>query len=108
MGRTVPDHMQILNLTDVPSMLPGGKTNTNLHLVTASAQRFSIIGNGSEMGNARFGVGVDVDGVDAIPGRDGTDTRNTATSNIESVGVITGIPSVIYSDATNGLVRINT
>lgn len=114
MDRTVLDHMQMLNVTDVTSLLPGGKTNRDLHLATGS-QAFSVIGTGSpEMGNAVFGVGVELDGVrlsgNAIPGSDasGTDTRNIASSNIERIEIISGIPSVEYGDMTNGFVKIHT
>jgi outer membrane receptor protein involved in Fe transport len=111
MDRTVLDHMQMLSVADATSLLPGGKTNGSLHLASG-AQTISVIGTGSEMGNALFGVGVEVDGVrlsgNALPGLSGVDVRNIASSNVESVEVVNGIPSVEYGDATNGMVRINT
>lgn len=132
MDRTAFDHMQMLNVTDAASLLPGGKTNRTLHLATGmgtgandGSQEFSVNGarvNGSvvEMGNAVFGVAVEIDGVrlsgNAIPGTVsstqtrllGSDTRNISTANVESIEIITGIPSVEHSDMTNGMVRINT
>ncbi|MFT3822556.1 MAG: TonB-dependent receptor [Chitinophagaceae bacterium] len=112
MDRTALDHMQMLNVTDVTSLLPGGKTNSTQHLATSATQTFSVNGTSGEMGNAVFGVAVEVDGVrlsnSALPGLVGSDTRNIASSNVESVEIITGIPSVEYGDMTNGMVKINT
>ena len=36
------------------------------------------------------------------------DTTNLSTSNIESIEVITGIPSVEYGDVSGGVVKVNT
>lgn len=121
MDRTVLDHMQMLNVTDVASLLPGRATNTRQHLATSDSQAFSINGSGSEEGNALFGVGVEIDGVrlsnNAIPNRNGagtatslqgSDVRNIATANIESIEIITGVPSVEHGDVSNGVVKINT
>ncbi|MFT3980343.1 MAG: TonB-dependent receptor [Ferruginibacter sp.] len=112
LNRTVLDQMQVLGVRDATALMPGGKTNQTLHLATGSSQPISVNGSSSERGNAVFGVGVEVDGVrlsnNAIPGNDGVDTRNIASSNIESIEIITGIPSVEDGDATNGLVKITT
>lgn len=119
MDRNALDHLQMLNVTDVSALLPGGKTNTALHLATTTPQRFEINGNAGELGNATFGVGVEIDGVRLSNNgtRDGTatttlvhgvDTKNISPSNIESIEVVTGIPSVEYGDITNGMVKINT
>ncbi len=113
MDRTVLDHMQVLGLKDATALLPGGKTNQSLHLASIASQQIAVNGTQSERGNAIFGVGVEVDGVrlsnNAIPGEmQGTDTRNISSSNIESIEVITGIPSVEDGDATNGIVKITT
>jgi len=112
MDRTALDHMQMLSVADVTSLLPGGKTNRNLHLATASSQPIAINGSTGEKGNPLFGVAVELNGVrlsnTSTPGVIGTDTRNIASSNIESVEIVTGLPSVEYSDLTNGLVKINT
>lgn len=112
MDRTVLDHLQMLNVTDVTSLLPGGKTNTTLHLATSSAQSFSVSGVSGEEGLPLFGVAVELDGVrlsnNANPDVTGVDVRNIASANIEAIEIITGIPSVAYSDMTNGMVRITT
>jgi len=112
MDRTALDHMQLLSVADVTSLLPGGKTNRNLHLATSSSQPIAVNGGTGEKGNPLFGVAVELDGVrlsnTSSPGVIGTDTRNIASSNIESVEIVTGLPSVEYGDLTNGLVKINT
>ena len=38
----------------------------------------------------------------------GADLRNLGVSNVESVEVVTGIPSVEYGDLSNGVVKIRT
>lgn len=116
MDRRALDHLQMLQVTDVASLLPGGKTNSNLNLATNAAQRISVNGSSNENGNATFGVGVEVDGVritnNAFKGAStaspaGPDLRNISTTNIESIEIITGLPSVEYGDMTNGMVKIN-
>ncbi|MCG2613195.1 carboxypeptidase-like regulatory domain-containing protein [Terrimonas sp. NA20] len=120
--RTALDHMQILSVGDVTSLLPGGKTNRNLHLAGSAAQMLSVNGVSGEGGNALFGVAVELDGVrlsnNAIPPSSfqastgsrniGADIRNIASTNIESVEIVTGLPSVEYGDLSNGMVKINT
>ncbi|WP_316810135.1 TonB-dependent receptor [Pedobacter heparinus] len=126
MDRQALDHLQMLQVTDVMSLLPGGKTNTNLNLATTAAQRISINGTSAERGNATFGVGIEIDGVrvsnnglrddmnrngvtgSANPTGQGPDVKPISTTNIESIEVITGLPSVEYGDMTNGMVKINT
>lgn len=121
MDRKALDHLQMLQITDISSLMPGGKTNTNINLATTGAQRLTVNGTSSERGNASFGVGLEIDGVrvsnnsfreqnssiNANP-VNGPDTKNISTTNIESIEVITGLPSVEYGDMTNGMVKINT
>ncbi|MBB2151416.1 TonB-dependent receptor plug domain-containing protein [Pedobacter sp. LMG 31462] len=120
MDRKALDHLQMLQVTDIASLLPGRKTNTSLHLATTAPQRISLNGTSSELGNATFGVGIEVDGVRITNnsfkdptkspnvGPEGPDLKNISTTNIESVEVITGLPSVEYGDMTNGMVKINS
>lgn len=116
MDRTALDHLQMQNVTDVQALMPGGKTSRQLHLATTGAQYFQVNGNSGENGNAAFGVGLEVDGVritnnslrGASISSEGPDTKNISTSNIESIEIITGIPSVEHGDMTNGMVKINT
>ena len=119
------EHLQMLSVPDVMSLLPGGQTNTILHLADTRDPSMILRGELTERGNAAFGTAVEVDGVRLsnnssiginVAGatdftrltQRGTDTRNVASSNVESVEVITGIPSVAYGDVTQGVVKINT
>ncbi|RWU10758.1 carboxypeptidase-like regulatory domain-containing protein [Pedobacter chitinilyticus] len=116
MDRKALDHLQMQNVTDVQALLPGGKTSQQLHLATTSRQYFQVNGNSGERGNPAFGVGLEVDGIRITNNSlrssnleyDGPDTKNISTSNIESIEIITGIPSVEHGDMTNGMVKINT
>lgn len=111
MDRAALDHVQMVSLSDINSLLPGGAT-ANSNLLTA--QRFNIrAGSGTEAGNASFGTAVEVDGVRlsnnaSFSGANGTTINNIASSNVESVEVISGVPSVEYGDVGAGIVRVNT
>jgi len=107
MDRQAIDHLQVINPTDIMSLLPGGKT-VNPDLMEKSI--FNIRGGD---GNGTFGTAVEVDGIrlsnnSAISGATGVDTRNLSASNFESIEVITGVPSVEYGDMTSGLVIIKS
>ena len=59
-GRTTLDNQQILNISDLATLLPGGKTvNTSL----MSDNRLSLRSGTQEKGNASFGTAVEIDGV---------------------------------------------
>lgn len=109
-GREALDHLQMSGITDMAALLPGGKTS-NPDLTAQSA--FSIRGAGSKAGNAAFSTAVEVDGVrmgnNAAYGEmAGIDTRGVAVDNVESIEVISGVPSVEYGDLGSGIVRIHT
>ena len=110
LGRDALNHLQLSNMTDVAALLPGGKT-VNPDLTAENS--FSLREGGSNTGNAAFGTAVEVDGVRlgnnasfGEPG--GADTRSVAVENIESIEVITGVPSAEYGDLNSGMVKINT
>ncbi|MDR1524066.1 MAG: TonB-dependent receptor [Tannerella sp.] len=110
--RTTLDHAQILYVSDISSLLPGGKTSLKQNL-TSSSQRFALRSGTNEKGNASFGTAVEVDGVRlqnnaAFDETNGADVRNVSSTNIESVEIITGIPSVEHGDLSNGMVIVNT
>lgn len=110
LGRDALNHLQVTSLTDISSLLPGGKT-VNPDLTTANS--FSLRSGGSTMGNAAFGTAVEVDGVrignNASFGEmKGVNTRSVAVENIESVELITGVPSAEYGDMNSGVVKIHT
>lgn len=108
--RTALDNQQIINLTDVATLLPGGKS-VNPTLMDDS--RIALRSGSQEKGNASFGTAIEVDGMrlgnNAEVGETaGASTRTISTSNIESVEVLTGIPSVEYGDLSNGVVKVHT
>ncbi|MBP5676808.1 MAG: TonB-dependent receptor [Bacteroidales bacterium] len=115
--KTALEHVQVMNVTDISSLLPGGVTENN-NLITQ--KQFSIrTGSSGENGNASFGTAVEVDGVrlsnnasysDLSSGSNlkGVSTNSIASSNVESVEVISGVPSVEYGDMSSGVVKINT
>ncbi len=113
--KTALDHVQLMNVSDISSLLPGGVTQNNN--LTADRQFNIRAGSSAESGNASFGTAVEVDGVrlsnnasyyDANKAIKGVSTNSIASSNVESVEVITGVPSVEYGDMGSGVVKINT
>lgn len=108
--RTTLDNQQILNISDLSTLLPGGKT-VNASLMNDT--RLSLRSGTQEKGNASFGTAIEVDGI-RLDNNASTDetlaasTRTVGASNIESVEVVTGIPSVEYGDLSNGVVKVNT
>lgn len=113
-SNAVLEHEQILDISQIQSLLPGAKTSTSKNLT--STQRIFIRSlSASEKGNVSFGTALEIDGVRIQNNAEfnsfdpyGVDTRNISTINIESVEVITGIASVEHGDFSNGIVKINT
>ena len=108
--RTALDQQQILNIGDIATLLPGGKT-VNPTLMDDS--RMALRSSTQEKGNASFGTAIEIDGVRldnnaATSETTGASTRSISASNIESVEIVTGIPSVEYGDLSNGIVKVNT
>lgn len=115
--RAALDQLQVLNITEIAALLPGGQTSkkTNLAVSRSEADHFDIRSTGTgELGLSSFGTAVEVDGVrlssnsQFIKGVKGADTRSIASNNIESVEIITGVPSVEYGDLSNGMIKINS
>ena len=110
LGRDALNHLQMSGMSDMAALLPGGKT-VNPDLTENNA--ISLREGGSSTGNASFGTAVEVDGVrlgnNASFGEmTGAATRNVAVENIESIEVITGVPSAEYGDLNSGIVKIHT
>lgn len=108
--RAALDQQQLLNIGDIATLLPGGKT-VNATLMDDS--RMALRSGSQEKGLASFGTAVEVDGVrldnNAEAGETmAASTRSLSTSNVESVEIVTGIPSVEYGDLSNGIVKVNT
>lgn len=109
-GRDALKHTQVTDVAEISALLPGGKT-TNPDL--SSAQSFSLRDGENSSGNVAFGTAVEVDGVrlstnGSFDDLGGSDTRNISVDNIESIEVITGVPSVEYGDINSGIVKIKT
>ena len=108
--RQTLDNQQIINVADIATLLPGGKS-VNPSLINDN--RMSLRSGTQEKGNASFGTAIEVDGIrldnNAINDETlGASTRTISASNIESIEIVTGIPSVEYGDLSNGVVRVNT
>lgn len=108
--RQALDNQQILNLGDISTLLPGGKT---VNPTLMNDNRLALRSGNYEKGNASFGTAIEIDGIrldnNAMNGETtGASTRTVSTSNIESVEIVTGIPSVEYGDLSNGIVKVNT
>lgn len=110
LGRNALDHLQMSGLADVTALLPGAKT-VNPDLTVDNP--LTLRSGGVAAGNAAFGTAVEVDGVRlgnnaSFGSLSGVGTRNVAVDNIESVEVVTGVPSAEYGDLNSGMLKINT
>ena len=108
--RTTLDNQQLLNVSDITTLLPGGKT---VNSTLMADPRMALRSGTTEKGNASFGTAVEVDGMrlgnNAETGETiGSSTRTVSASDIESVEIVTGVPSVEYGDLSNGVVKVNT
>ena len=125
--RTTLDHAQILDVSDISSLLPGEATSP--YYTLTNEKRFALRSGNAEIGNVTLGTAVEIDGVRLSGNADmgarlssgvgietfskstklmGTDTRSISSTNIESIEIITGVPSVEHGDLTSGVVKINT
>ncbi|MGN0191342.1 MAG: TonB-dependent receptor domain-containing protein, partial [Candidatus Cryptobacteroides sp.] len=109
-GRDALDHLQMSNMSDIAALLPGGKT-VNPDLTTNNI--LTLRDGGQSVGNAAFGTAVEIDGVRfgnnaSLNEPTGVGTRSVAVENIESIEVITGVPSAEYGDLSSGIIKINT
>ena len=115
--KTSLEHIQMVNVSDVSALLPGGRT---LNPTLTTSQTINIRSEGTaEMGNSSFGTAIEVDGVrisnnasfgnlSTSSSLKGVTTNNIASTSVESVEVISGLPSVEYGDVGTGVVKINT
>jgi hypothetical protein len=111
LDRTALDHAQVLNVGDVVALLPGGKSPLRQELT--ADERLLLRSGSAEKGNASFGAAIEVDGVRlgnnaSFEETRGVDVRGVGSANIESVEVVTGIPSVEHGDLGSGLVSFRT
>lgn len=111
--RNAITHLQANSITDVMALLPGGVTTKSVNLT--SEQRIGIRSqSATELDNASFGTAIEVDGLRLSNNTtysssvEGTDIRNISMANIESIEIVTGLPSVEHGDLAAGMVKINT
>ncbi len=120
-GNQAIQQIQAISLGDILSLLPGNKLTTpgfntiqqaNIRTAAASsANAFgtSIIVDGSVINNnanmQSSNPALSFSGGNATPAK-GIDLRTISASNIESVQVITGVPSAKYGDITSGAVIV--
>ena len=108
--RAALDQQQLLNVSDIATLVPGGKT---VNATLMSDNRMALRSGSQEKGSPSFGTAIEVDGMrldnNATAGETaGASTRTISSSNIESIEIVTGIPSVEYGDLSNGVVKVNT
>jgi outer membrane receptor protein involved in Fe transport len=126
-SKTALDHMQATSLADVSRLLPGAGVPSSDEMGLKVASGLQIRGGQS------LGAGIIVDGAPlsnnanlqvlstargtegALGGSNvlatptsGVDLRSTTTTNIESIEVIRGIPSVQYGDVASGVMIVNS
>jgi len=119
--RQAIDHLQATSLSDVMELIPG-QISFKRDLTDTGTGQLQIRTE-SYNGNNVWGAQVIVDGIpissNATMDKEGeynttgstsygVDTRSIAADNIESVEVITGIPSAEYGDLTSGAVIVKT
>ncbi|MEA1986222.1 MAG: TonB-dependent receptor [Candidatus Marinimicrobia bacterium] len=110
------EHMQASSLGDVLSLVPGVEKSNNPGLSKSSKvglRSVSITGTAGVMESFGSTLIVDEnvmsdDGNASSSGRGGIDLRTIPADNIESVEVITGIPSVEYGNFANGIIKVKT
>ncbi len=110
--RTAMDHNQIVNVSDVMALLPGGKSQGDLSLMNDERLALRSESN-TEKGNPAFGSAIEVDGMRIgnnaeMSETNGASTRTLSTSDIESIEIVTGIASVEHGDLSNGIVKVRT
>lgn len=115
-GRQAIDHLQASSLADIMQLIPG-QLMGNKDLTSQSNLQLRTLTNNN---TSAFGSSVVVDGVPmsnngamtqgqfSSTAFVGTDLRQVAADNIESIEVIRGIPSAEYGDLTSGLVVVNS
>ncbi len=123
-GHAAIEHIQATSLNDIMQLLPG---NISKNPDMSKPQQISIREIGTD-NNTAMGTAIIIDnapisndanlqtlstsssreGVFSTVVGTGVDLRQISTDNIESVEVITGIPSVVYGDMTSGIVDVHT
>lgn len=115
-GRQAIDHLQAVSLADILQLVPGQRMG-NTDLTSQTNLQLRTLSNNT---NQAFGSSIIVDGVPISNNGSlsqggfsntafvGTDLRQLAADNIESVEVVRGIPSAEYGDLSSGLVVVHS
>jgi outer membrane receptor for Fe3+-dicitrate len=116
------EHYQASSIKDVLDLVPGVQKSANQGL--GKTATIAIRGDESDQ-LSTFGTLIMLDGTpvsnnanlqferNSVGGdggniRGGVDLRNIPADNVESIEIITGLPSVKYGDLTSGIVNIKT
>ncbi len=110
-------HLQATNLGDVLNLVPGIEKSQNPGLAKSTyvgIRTPSITGTDGIL--EAYGTNIIIDNLSVssaasanqITGRGGLDLRTIPADNIESVKVISGIPSVEFGDFSNGIIKVTT
>jgi len=115
------EHYQASSVKDVLDLVPGVQKSDNPGLGKES--RVAVRGDDSDFLSS-FGTSIMIDGSrvsgnanlkslsnlssQSNTGSAGVDLRTIPADNIESIEIITGLPSVRYGDATEGVINIKT
>ncbi len=110
------EHMQASNLGDILNLIPGVEKTQNPGLSKQSYVGIrSLTLDGTDGLLESFGSTIVVDGNEIssganadFSGRSGIDLRTIPADNIESVEVISGIPSAEYGNFSNGIIKVKT
>lgn len=110
------EHMQATSLGDVLNLIPGIEKTKNPGLSSASRVGIRSVSLEGTAGLLEtYGTTIIVDGNEMSTagqlggdGRNGIDLRTIPADNIESVEVISGIPSAEYGNFSNGLIKVKT
>lgn len=106
------DHTQFTSLGEIMALLPGARTK-NSNLLSVSSRQVALRSNTNEEDRPSFGSAIEVDGIrmsnnGSFYSYKGIDTRIISSENINTVEVVTGIPSVEYGDLTSGIIKVDT
>lgn len=115
-SRQAIDHLQATSLADIMQLIPGQEMG-NIDLTQQKNLQLRTLSNNA---TSAFGSSIVVDGVPmsnngavsqgqfSSSAFAGTDLRQIAADDINSVEVIRGIPSAEYGDLTSGLVVVHS
>lgn len=105
------EHLQASSLSDLMSLMPGGsKKNSNLNNAqSATIRGGESIGTQIVLDEVPLSNNVNLQtGIGYSTSNSGIDLRTLPASNIESIEIVSGVPSVKYGDLTDGVLIVKT